>query len=161
MRAPATCTYADRARDMGQNDPIIDVEGREITAQSVNARLDDWLRRLHTLFRAIKDWAASTGWRAEDGATISMHEEIMQMVGVADREQPTLHVRNSEGAEIWIKPKGLWVIGANGRVDMYSRKGAFILVDIADAFQPPQWVLHRIGKGEGKSFDPGQLADMI
>jgi hypothetical protein len=28
---------------MGQNDPIDDIEGREITAQSVNERLDDWL----------------------------------------------------------------------------------------------------------------------
>jgi len=146
---------------MGQNDPIDDVEGREITAEYVNERVDDWLQRLDALFRQIKAWAAATGWTAEDGAPIPMREEKMERFGVAERKQPTLRVRSGKGPEIWIKPKGLWVIGANGRVDMYSRKGAFTLVDVADTFQAPQWVLHRIGKRDGQPFNPQQLADMV
>jgi hypothetical protein len=90
-----------------------------------------------------------------------MREEMMERFGVAERKQPTLSVRSPTGGEIWIKPKGLWVIGANGRVDIYSRKGAFTLVDVADTFQMPQWVLHRIGKTDGQPFNPQQLADMV
>src|ERR1019366_7471849 len=110
--------------------------------------------RLDTLFKQIKAWAAATGWTAEDGAPTPMHEEMMERFGVSERQQPTLRVRSGKGPEIWIKPKGLWVIGANGRVDMYSRKGAFALVDVADTFQAPQWVLHRIGKRHGQPFNP-------
>jgi hypothetical protein len=127
-------TLASSTGDMGQIDPINEMEGREVTAESVNERLDDWLQRLNALFAQIKTWAASIGWTVEDGAPILMHEEMMQRFGIADRSQPTLRVKNSDGAEIWIKPKGLWVIGANGRVDMYSRKGAFALVNVADVF---------------------------
>ena len=143
---------------MGQHNLI---DEQEITEEQVNRRVEDWLERLDDLFAQIKNWATANGWSAEDGAPILMHEEMMEQFGVMKREQPSLSVRSPDGAEIWVKPKGLWVIGANGRVDMYSRKGAFTLVDIADQFQAPRWILHRLGNTEGQSFDPKQLEDMV
>jgi hypothetical protein len=145
---------------MSQSDPIGDVTGPEITEEKVVERIDDWLRRLGDLYEQIKTWAAAQGWSAENGSTMPMHEELMRQFGVPAREQRTLVIRDPQGAEIWVRPKGLWVIGANGRVDIYSRKGAFVLVDIADAFKAPQWVLHRVGKREGQKFSPEQLAEM-
>jgi hypothetical protein len=85
----------------------------------------------------------------------------MERFGVAECHQPTLFVRNDTGAQIWIEPKGLWVIGANGRVDMYSRKGAYTLADVGERCQLPQWVLYLIGNREGQLSDPKQLADMV
>ena len=146
---------------MSQHELIDDVEGREITAEYVNQRVDDWLKRLDSLFKQIEAWADANGWTTENGAAIEMREELMDKFGVAGRVHPTLSVRNSDGALIWIRPKGLWVIGANGRVDLFSRNGAFVLVDIAEAFQRPQWILHHIGKGDGRPFRPGQLANMV
>lgn len=146
---------------MSQHDPIDDVDEPEITAEYVNQRVEDWLQRLGDLFGQIKAWAKASGWSTEGGAAIPMHEELMVRFGVPAREQPSLTIRSPEGAEIWVKPKGLWVIGANGRVDFFSRKGAFTLVDIADPFEGSRWVLHRIGKGDGRPFDPKQLADMV
>jgi hypothetical protein len=113
----------------------------EITAKYVEKCVDDWLQRLDDLFKQIKTWAAANGWAAEDGAPTPMREEMMERYGVGERKQPTLFVRSDTGAQIWIKPKGLWVIGANGRVDIYSRKGAYTLVDVGEKFQTPQWVL--------------------
>lgn len=146
---------------MGQEQPLDDLDEPQITAEDVDRRVDDWLRRLDGLFAEIKTWANANGWSVEDGAPIPMHEEPMERLGVRERQQPTLSLRSPEGAEVWIKPKGLWVIGANGRVDMYSRKGAFTLVDVADEFETPRWILHRIGQGAGQPFEPGQVADMV
>lgn len=146
---------------MNQHHPIDDIDEPELTAEYVSRRVDDWLRRLDGLFEDIKTWAKANGWTVEDGAPIPMHEEPMERLAVRERQQPTLSVRSPEGAEIWIKPKGLWVIGANGRVDMYSRKGAFALVDVADEFETPRWILHRVGQGAGQPFDPEQVADMV
>jgi hypothetical protein len=145
---------------VSQHHLIDDIDEPEITAEYVTRRVDDWLRRLKNLFEQIKSWAATNGWTAEEGAPIPMHEELMERLGVSEREQPSLSIRHAEGAEIWIKPKGLWVIGANGRVDIYSRKGVFTLVDVAETFHSPQWVLHRVGKRDGQPFDPKQLQDM-
>jgi len=85
----------------------------------------------------------------------------MRLFKIGKRPQPTLTVLSPEGAKISIKPKGLWVIGANGRVDIYSGKGVFTLVDVADPFKAPKWVLHRVGQTDGRPFDPKQLAEMI
>lgn len=146
---------------VARQDPIDDIDEPDFTSEHVTRRVDDWLERLGTLIGQIRTWAQSIGWAAEDGTPIPMDEEFMRRAGLPAREQPTLSVRSPDGAEVWIKPKGLWVIGANGRVDLYSRKGAFTLVDTADEFQTPRWILHRIGKTDGQPFDPAQLRDMV
>jgi len=40
------------------------------------------------------------------------------------------------------RPLGLWVIGANGRVDVFTEKAAPMLVDAADPFKTPIWKLY-------------------
>jgi hypothetical protein len=148
---------------MGLRDQIGDVDEPENSKESVTVRVKDWLKRLDALFGEIRRWAWANGWKVEDGAPVPMREELMERFAVPESGQPSLSLRSVEGAEIWIKPKGLWVIGANGRVDLYSRKGAFTLVDVADAFQKPDWVLHRVGNGktDGQAFEPQQLADLV
>ncbi len=141
---------------------IDDVDEPEITPEYVNRRVDDWLTRLDDLFAQIRVWASANGWTVTDGGPAPMREELMERTGVKERKQPSLFVRKAAGAEIWIRPKALWVVGANGRVDIYAGNKVFTLVDVADYFQPPRWVLHRLGKGtKGEPFDPKLLADMV
>lgn len=137
-----------------------DIDGLEVTPQHVTRRVDDWLDRLAALFDSIETWAATNGWNATRGAPKTMLEPLMQRFGLPPNEQPTLTLRSPTGGMVSILPKGLWVIGANGRVDVYSPKGAFVLIDIADQFQPPQWIFHHVGKGKGESFDPRLIADL-
>lgn len=137
-----------------------DLEPVAISREEVERRVDDWLARLDDLMAGIRTWAARHDWTIREGQAIPMHEEPMDRVGIAERDQPSLVLRSPSGSEIWIKPKGLWVIGANGRVDLFSRNGVFTLVDLADQFEPPRWVLHRVGGGNGQRFDPEQLAEM-
>ena len=87
----------------------------------------------------------------------------MERVGEPARVQPTLVLRSGEGAEVSIKPKALWVIGANGRVDVLSRKnGVYVLIDRAEPLEPPQWILRKVGAGgDGRAFDPELLAEMV
>ncbi len=138
------------------------VDEPEITPDYVNQRVEDWLKRLDDLFAQIKVWASANGWTVADGGASPMRGELMERTGVKQREQPSLYVRNAGGADIWIRPKGLWVIGANGRVDVYAGNKVYTLVDVADPLQTPQWVLHRVGMGtRGEPFDPKLLAGMV
>lgn len=146
---------------MIRQDPIDDFEELEVTSQHVARRVDDWLERLTALVDDIKAWAAANGWKAIDGEPISMLEPLMERYGLQARQQPTLSLQHhTGGGMVSILPKGLWVIGANGRVDIYSPKGAFVLIDVADQFQPPQWTLHHLGKGKGERFEPHLLAGL-
>ena len=145
---------------MSQHIPVDDILDPDITEQRVRTRIDDWFRRLEDLMTRIKNWAASRGWSVEPHTPRPMREDLMERFGLPLREQPSLKLRSPQGGEVWIWPKGLWVIGANGRVDIFSRKGVYVLIDLAEPFQPPQWVLHRLGEGKGRPFDPEQFAEM-
>ncbi len=134
----------------------------EITKSYVEKRVSEWLERLIDLFEEIKKWASKNGWTTEDGPSIPMFEELMQRFGVSEHQQPTMSICDPKGRRIWIKPKGLWVIGANGRVDLFSPKGAYTLVDMeAKLGRQPRWVIHYIGNSKGQAFSPELLAEMI
>lgn len=145
---------------MALDDLMDPLDETVLSRADVEKRVDDWLSRLDNLLVDIRAWAGREGWTAESDAPVPMHEELMQRVGMPKRDQPALRLRNADGAELWIRPKALWVIGANGRVDLFSRHGAFILIDLAEPLQPPHWVLHVIGKGKGRPFSPPLLADL-
>jgi hypothetical protein len=147
---------------MSQHHNIIDeLNPEELSPEYVRRRIDDWLERLENLFAEIKLWAKNNDWSAEEGAPAPLLDGLAERAGAGKFQQPTLSVRSPEGAIVWIKPKGLWVIGANGRVDIFSPKGAFTLIDVADAFDAPRWILHRVGESEGRSFCPDQVASMV
>jgi len=89
----------------------------------VKRRLDDWLKRLNDLFSEISSWCKENGWRVEAGSYIPYYNtELMQQKNIAKINQPSLKILDPTGKEILINPKGLWVIGANGRVDIYTHK---------------------------------------
>nr|WP_294549778.1 hypothetical protein [uncultured Rhodopila sp.] len=148
---------------MSYHDAMDDYDLPELTAQEVHERVEDWLRRLDDLFARIRRWAAAHGLAMKDGEPRPMLEERMERVGEPARAQPTLVLRSGEGAEVSIKPKALWVIGANGRVDVLSRKnGVYVLIDRAEPLEPPQWILRKVGAGgDGRAFDPELLAEMV
>jgi hypothetical protein len=147
---------------MSYHDAMDDYDLPELTAQEVHERVEDWLRRLDDLFARIRSWAIAHGLTVKDGEKRPMLEERMERVGEPAREQPTLVLRSAEGKEIWIWPIALWVTLANGRVDVLSQKGIYVLIDKAEPLQPPRWMLWKVGAGgSGRAFDPEQLAEMV
>ena len=142
--------------------PIDDIDEPVITEAEVRNRVDDWLHRLDDLFKEIKHWAAANGWRVEERAPIPMHEEPMAQFALPAREQPAVYLHSPDGGVVWVNPIALWVIGANGRIDFdSSRKGAFTLIDVAEPERPPQWILHKVGRGKGEPFEPRLIGDMV
>lgn len=126
--------------------------------QDVEDRVDDWLRRLDALFAEVRDWAGRSGWTVSAAGTIPMREDMMDRAGVAERRQPMLRLEGEGGRYAWFKPKALWVIGANGRVDLYTSGGIAVLVDVAAAFAPADWRIYRGPiKAEGQRFTPDML----
>ncbi len=147
---------------MSYHDAMDDYDLPELSAQEVHERVEDWLRRLDDLFARIRTWAAAHGLAVKDGEPRPMLEERMERVGEPARAMPTLVLRSAEGKEIWIWPIALWVTLSNGRVDVLSQKGIYVLIDKAEPLQPPQWMLWKVGAGgRGRAFDPGQLAEMV
>lgn len=138
------------------------VGNASITREEIEARVKDWLQRLENLFTSVQNWATMRDWTVTDVGTVVMNEELMHKFDVQARELPTLKIDGKAGAYALLKPKALWVIGANGRIDLYTSKGTYIIVDKAPRFDVPDWRIFRADtKGEGRSFDPSLLEELV
>lgn len=132
-----------------------------VTKELVEERVQDWKKRLNALFDQIRNWAAANGWRVDDSGVVGMHEELMQQFDVPATEQPTLRLDGDRGFALF-KPKGLWVIGANGRIDLYTSKGTFIIVDLAERGAAPRWTIFRASqRRDGDLFTPEMIASLV
>ncbi len=115
-----------------------DVTSETIDARHIRRRVDDWEKRLKGLFAEIGGWLPD-GWEARRGAPVVMHEELMRKFGVAAKEMPTLELHDDAGHVATFIPRGLWIIGGNGRVDLKRGGCHYLLVDMAENFETPDW----------------------
>jgi hypothetical protein len=123
---------------------LSDVVAEELSRSYVEQRVVDWANRIEELFEQIEQWLPA-GWRAERRGGVLMDEELMRRHGVPARELPQLHLAASNRVTASVIPTGLWVIGANGRLDFRTPAGQFAIVDKAETdlnrANPPHWVI--------------------
>jgi hypothetical protein len=100
--------------------------------------VDDWIERLQALRSQVAGWLAADfpSLRLVDRAPVPMHQGPMRRAGLAPRDMPAFEVVGVETRIMRFLPKGLWVIGANGRVDIISRLAAPQLVDRSEPLAP-------------------------
>lgn len=104
----------------------------------VTERVNDWLLRLSKLKALMESWLLP-GMTIVDRPPTLMNEELMRKFGVGPAAMPTFDVQEATRRVMRVQPKGLWIIGANGRVDLITVSASYILVDKAANLQPPNW----------------------
>ena len=115
-----------------------DVTDETVDATHVRLRIEDWEKRLNGLYNTISQWLPK-GWTACQGTPVRMREGLMRKFGIEARQLPTLQCVNGKGAVITLEPRALWIIGANGRVDLTFGAQRYLIVDLADNFEKPDW----------------------
>ena len=78
---------------------------------------------------------------AADRARVRMIEEPMREVDLPPRELPVLDLLADETPAATIEPRGLWIVGANGRLDLRRGADHHLILDRAANFEEPDWVL--------------------
>jgi hypothetical protein len=89
-------------------------------------RLSDWQARVHALYDAAQQSLGDDYTYDRSGKQAS-EEELVQRAGIKPEEVPKLDILRIEhnGALVAVfQPRNLWIIGANGRVDMVIIAGS-------------------------------------
>ena len=119
----------------------------------VLGRVNYWEKRVNDLFNQIMSWTNSmNSINVKEGRPMVMSEEMMRTFLIPDRELKTLDIFQQEKLILSFKPKALWTIAANGRIDIISAKGSYILVDFAEHFQNPVWKIYAANKKDNREF---------
>lgn len=118
------------------------IEDVKIDKSQVEKRVKDWKKRISDLYTSIKEWTKDTHYSIKTGGKEIMYEELMAQFNVQPVEIDTADIYEDERIVLTIKPKGLWIIGANGRIDILSTHGSYMIVDTAGQFKTPKWKLY-------------------
>ena len=134
-----------------------------LTKEDIEKRIDDWVLRLSDLYSSIREWLGSVpSYAIKERSDVTMYEELMQKYDIPQKTLTSLDIYDDDRIIATIKPIGLWIIGANGRVDILFNRGAVTLVDEAERLHTPCWVAHRRPrKDKGVKFDKNYLLDLL
>jgi hypothetical protein len=118
-------------------DQFVPINVWERTATGVFARqkvvdeVEDWIQRLAALYSNLTTWLQDhADLRFEQTRTVTMSEEMMHNFAVTDRELRILDIVREDNVVASLVPRGLWLIGAWGRVDLITESQTWIIVAI-------------------------------
>jgi hypothetical protein len=143
-----------------------------VSRERVLKRLRDWRDRVHELYRDIEQALQTLPFRIDREGKYTSLEELPQRLGIAETEQPKIDilriVRADDTNAAVLFPRGLWIIGANGRIDLrilpaVGSSETYMLVDQSEPLTgAAQWVRMPIGSPfEREKFDPRWLAEKL
>ncbi len=109
----------------------------------INRRLDDWISRIKSFYEILTDWITDlSDLTSREGKMPDIDEEMMKTFGVKPRKINSLDIYKDRKLVMLIKPFALWTLGANGRIDLMTSSGSYIVVDVADHFMPSKWEVY-------------------
>ena len=125
-------------------------------------RVADWIGRLEKLKATMREWLPADMSVVDRPAT-PMHEELMRKFKVSTAQMPTFEVRRGTERVMRVQPKGLWIIGANGRVDLITATASFILVDESEPLSgTPNWQYYTsANKQRPTQLDQAQFISLL
>ncbi|MFZ2656619.1 MAG: hypothetical protein WAX69_16920 [Victivallales bacterium] len=122
---------------------------RQRQKEYIIKRIQEWRKRLTSLFNEIEEWMP-TGWEFRKSQIVQRNEELMTLYGVLPQELPVIMLtKNKE--RISFVPSALWIIGADGRVNITTNTSQLILVDRRqDHSSPSRWEII-LGKNRSRT----------
>jgi hypothetical protein len=113
-----------------------------LTKPLLKKRIRDWKKRISNLYATLKSWTKDTDYYLKAGGKIEMYEELMDQFNVPPVQLDTVDLYKNDKLILVFKPKGLWMIGTNGGIDILTFRGGYTLIDMAEPFKAPKWKLY-------------------
>lgn len=122
----------------------------------------DWAARIDALYATIQQWASThPDLTIRQDRQVVMSEWQMQIFAVPDRELPILDLVRGDETVLTFVPRGRWVVGANGRIDVITTKETRILVDIG-VDGAPYGNIYPVGDWKsGRRFDESTFNELV
>ncbi len=136
-------------------------DGSAFHRAQVLERVENWVERIAALYDEIIPWAAHAGLKTERNRKVLMSEEQMHQFAVPDRELPVLDILKQDQTVASFVPVGLWLIGANGRIDVVTLGESYALIDRSKELETPQWVVLDASRREFKPFNETEFARLV
>lgn len=123
--------------------------------------IEDWKSRISTLYNSVKNWLDSTSYVTKEKSDVFMYEELMDKYHISSKKLVALDIYCNDQMVATFKPKGLWIIGTKGRIDILSKKGGVSLIDKPEENDESHWLAYSKDKREGLEFNQDYLLNFL
>jgi len=104
-----------------------------LTSDQVIKIFDLWAGCIQSLYDLIRDWIKDLpDLSCEQSRAVLMSEWVMQQFAIPDRELPVLDVTIGEDIVASFVPRGRWVAGATGRIDLITSDQTHVLIVVEE-----------------------------
>lgn len=123
--------------------PVEEMGTSTVTSSYIEHRAQKWVQEVDRLFSEVAEWVDGLGLTTTRLPHEPMHEELMHRFGVKPLPLAMLSISRGKTVIATLVPVALWVVGANGRIDLLTERESFILINSAMFPQDARWqVLH-------------------
>ena len=138
-------------------------ETLEIDKPYIESKVNDWVRKVEELYLLVKNSLVNNKQiECKSIDNMVMREELMQKYGVPPKNVPIFDLYKDKKLIATFRPVGLWVIGAKGRIDILTKTGAFILVNISENESQPEWkVFAPKNRKKGENFNAAFIDKLV
>jgi hypothetical protein len=150
-----------------RHDELMPLDVWEKTGEGVFRRaqvveeVEDWVHRVRGLYDEIQTWLGNRpDLHCEQSRSVIMSEEMMQRFAVTDCEIPVLDVLDANQVIASFVPRGLWLIGSWGRIDVITRDLTHVLVALREEGNF-EWRLVSPETRQLKPFDKNALLQLV
>lgn len=129
----------------------------------IEDRANKWIEKVDNLYKIVRDALKNdTDIEYRVDNNVVMYEELMDKFGVPPKNVPIFDIYIKKQLIATFKPIGLWVIGAAGRIDILTKKGSYILIDMSENESTPLWrVFTPQNRKKGESFDEAFISKLV
>ena len=133
----------------------------QIDRAHVLRRLADWSSRIDDFYRNVLSWL-DDDWTSAIVRTVPMDEPLMQKFNVPAAHLPVLRLSSIGRPDVVFEPRGLWIIGINGRIDLTHSDQHYIITDQSENFTAPDWQIAPIlNRRQWRPFSQARLNEIL
>jgi hypothetical protein len=139
----ATHIVGDALDQLDSDDVVRIRPNGKVNARTVRADIADWVARLNALYARLDEWVPKTGGVTVERSWVDQEvEPPMSRFGVLARSIPSYALKFGRGRRVAFVPGTIWIVGANGRVDVTAHESQHILFDLGGRNgAPSDWQL--------------------
>lgn len=130
---------------------ILEKKKKEMDTQAPKwkQRREEWVSKISRLYSLIEKWLEPL--KKQKYLDTSLSETLISEEYLGSYSAPTMTISFFNNHKVTLKPKGLYVIGAEGRIDMVVGDRIVMLVGVGDNLD---WSFaEREGRGQPRRWD--------
>lgn len=132
-----------------------------LDSNEVEQRVAEWRQHILVLFKDMTEWSIRNEYATDQTQTVLMDEELMQLFAVPAVHLPVLKVLKGRSTVATIVPVGLWVIGANGRLDVLTATTTAMITNASADPNAVRWLVYPGTGGSGEPLNEQRFLRLI